>query len=387
MKNAILSNDEIMLGAGITQEQINAVKTANATNAVNFLEAIHNTLISFVATQRIEAANLDNPLRMFEKGYAAYNDGKMNGMFQEILVPTRAKGDNNLYGGKKHVVKEVRDPWTTQDYGADPLSYIYGINTKINRFLDYNRDDFSMALKYESLGDYIAAKMATLEAENNGSRYIIENNVLNCEAFQYETYANAESFANAEDLNSFLHKVWAEQRIPEANTKYKKVKFNTTRKNSNLVFVFDTNFIFDFAQKFTFKQYMKPFIFRSEDSDTYGAQEERSTIVEIGELTPTTLAENTILDPLNMQAATLPAGKKLVGRIIDWNAVKFGIGLYSSVQFPLDAVTNHYDEVRQYVFNMCPAYVNVPIIIDANFRSDRIISVQNVTPTVAARSK
>lgn len=373
-KTQFMSNEAVLLAAGVTQEQINQVKTADSTVAVNTLDAIHNTLMSFVSTQRIEAANLRNPLASLEKGYAAFNGGKMNGFFQDTLVPVRAKGDNNLYGGKAYnPATPATNPWTDQNYGENPIQFTYGVNTKIERALTYDRNDFLMALNNEALGDYIAAKLATLEAENNGSRYAIENGVLNCEKFQYMDYASAPSFSNAADLNSFMHKVYKSQDFPETNIEYKRIKFNTTRRNSELVFILDSEFAFDFAQKFTFKQYLKPFLYRSEDSDTYGTEAERSRIIEVDKLTPTTAANTEVIDPLNMTPAVIPNGKKLIGRIVDFNAVKFGVGMKNAITQPLDARKSRYQEISDYVFNMCGAYVNVPLLIDADFNFDRII--------------
>ncbi len=373
-RTQFMSNEQVLLAAGVTQEQINQIKTADAQNAVNTLDAIHNTLMSFVATQRIEAANLRNPLASLEKGYAAFNGGSMNGFFQDTLVQTRDKGNNGLYGGKSYQPSQpATNPWTDQDYGKAPIQFTYGINTKIERSLTYDRNDFLMALNNNALGDYISAKLATLESENNGSRYAIENAVLNCEAFQYANYADALSFSDAAQLNSFMHKVYKSQDFPEANTQYKRIKFNTTRGNTDLVFILDSEFAFDFAQKYQFKQYLKPFLFRSEDADNYGTQTERSRIVEVDSLTPTTLAQNAVLNPLNMTARPMTDGKKLIGRIVDFSAVKFGIGMKNAITQPLDARKSRYHEVNDYVFNMCGAYVNVPLIIDSDFSFDRII--------------
>lgn len=378
----VMSTEEVLTAAGVSSEEITAIKTADATTAVNTLDAIFNKLMSFVASQRVEKANLNNPLRVFEKGYAEFNNGKFNGLFQEILVQARDKGADNLYGGKSVVEKTVRNPFTTQDWGKEPLSYVYGINTKIERFLEYNRQAFLMALKENALGEFISSMIAVIEAESTGSRYIIENNVLNCERYQYDTYANAEVFTDAASLNAFMHKVWKMQDFPESNMQFKKVKYNTTRKNPELFFVLDSEFAFDMAQKFTFKQYLKPFLYRSEDSDNYGVQAEFSRIVEVDKLTATTLAANAVLDPLKMTAATLPTDTKLVGRIVDWNAVKFGIGMKNSVTYPLSASVSHYDERQDYCFDMCDAYVNVPILINTKtFVADRIISIKDTTPT------
>ena len=373
-KTQFMSNEKVLLAVGVTPEQIAQIKTADAQNAVNTLDAIHNVLMSYVSSQRIETANLKNPLSELEKGYAVHNNGSMNGLFQETLVQVRDKGDNGLYGGKSYQPSQpATNPWTDQDYGKAPIQFTYGINTKIERSLTYDRNDFLMALQNEALGDYISAKLATLEAENNGSRYIIENNVLNCEAFQYTNYDEALSFSDPAELNAFMHKVYKMQDFPEANMQYKRIKFNTTRGNRDLVFIFDSEFAFDFAQKYQFKQYLKPFMFRSEDSDSYNVQTEKSRIIEVDSLTPTTLADNAILNPLYMQAKALTGGKKLVGRIVDFTAVKFGVGMKNAITQPLDARKSRYQEVSDYVFNMCGAYVNVPIIINADFSANRVI--------------
>lgn len=71
-------------------------------------------------------------------------------------MQARDKGSDNLYGGKSVVEKAVRNPFTTQDWGKEPLSYVYGINTKIERFLEYNRQAFLMALKENALGELLA---------------------------------------------------------------------------------------------------------------------------------------------------------------------------------------------------------------------------------------
>lgn len=106
-------------------------------------------------------------------------------------------------------------------------------------------------------------------------------------------------------------------------------------------------------------------------------QEERSRIIEVDALNPTTLAANTNLDPMNMTAATITGGK-LIGRIVDFNAVKFGLGFKSAISKPLNARTTYYNEIQDYCFDMCPAYVNVPLVIADDFKSDRIISVSSV---------
>lgn len=377
----VMTKEKVLKAAGVTDAEITAIKTADATTAVNTLDAIYNKLMSFVATQRVEMANLNNPLRVFEKSYASLNGGKLNGMFQEILLQPRAKGTNGLYGGKAVVENTVRNPYTSPDFGTDPLTYVYRVNSKIERYVEYNRDAFRMALMEGSLNDFIGGQIAMLEVEGAGSRYAIENNVLNCENYQYDNYANVPVFEDAATLNEFMHKVWKMQSFPESNMEFKRVKYNTTRQNPELFFVLNSEFAFKFAQDFTFKQYLKPFLYRSEDSDNYGVQAEWSRIVEVDKLTPTTLAANAVLDPLNMTAATLPANTELVGRIIDWNAVKFGLGLKSAVSYPLSSRVSHYDESQDACFDMCPAYVNVPILINKNtFDSHRKIHIIDDTP-------
>lgn len=63
----VMSTEEVLTAAGVSSEEITAIKTADATTAVNTLDAIFNKLMSFVASQRVEKANLNNPLRVFEK--------------------------------------------------------------------------------------------------------------------------------------------------------------------------------------------------------------------------------------------------------------------------------------------------------------------------------
>lgn len=373
----LMSNEKVLKAAGVTDEEITTINTADANVIVNTLEPIFNKLMSYVQTQRVEVARLDNPLRGLEKGYAAMNGGSLNGMFQEVLVQARDKGADNLYGGKKYAPKTITNPYVTFDYGKDPLSFIYKINAKMERMIDYDAADMLMALKNNSLDDFIMGKLAVLQSENNAAEYVMENNVLNCEEYQYDTYANVQKFSDAASLNAFMHKVFAMQRYPESNMQYKKVKFNTTRGTGDFVLIIDTQFAFDFAQKFTYKQYLKPFLFRSEDRDNYGMQEERSRIIEVDALNPTMLAANTNLDPMNMTKATITGGK-LIGRIVDFNAVKFGLGFKSAISKPLNARTTYYNEIQDYCFDMCPAYVNVPLVITDDFKSDRIISVSNV---------
>lgn len=383
-KTQLMTNEQVLKAAGVTDTMIQAIKTADSDIAVNTLDAVYKILMSFVSEQRIEWANLRNPLDIFEKGYAVFNGGELNGMFQETLIPPNAKGTDGLYGGKAHVVASAQDPWDNQYYGTTPIQYTYGINCSIDRHVDQERQAFLMFLKRYSLIDFMKSGIQILEANGNGSRYAIENNVLNCEAFQYLPYADVPVFENAADLNAFMHKVYKMQSFPEANMQYKKTKFNTTRRNGDLVFVLDSEFAFDFASKFQYSSYLKPFMWRQSDRDGYEVQAERSRIVEVDALTPTVLptgATGDVFDPLKLTAATLPTGTRLVGRIVDVNATKFGIGAFDSTTFPLSARVMHYDETRDYVFNMCDAYVNVPLLISDDFKADRIISVANVTPT------
>lgn len=382
MSDFLLSNKNVLKAAGVADDEIAKINTADANVVVNTLDPIFNKLMSYIQTIRVKVARLNNPLKGLESSYAALNGGELNGMFEEVLVPARDKGANGLYGAQNYSPKTIVNPYTTQDFGKDPLSYLYKINTKIERYLDWNAADMLMALKKDSLYQFVEGKAATLEAEDNATSYIIENNVLNCEEFQYDTYANVTKFKTAAELNAFMHKVFAMQRYPESNMEYKKVKFNTTRGTGEFVLILDTQFAFDFAQKFTYKQYLKPFLFRSDDSDDYGIQEERSRIIELDALTPTTLAANTNLDPLNMTNVTITDGK-LIGRIVDFNAVKFGIGFKSAISKPLNARTTYYNEIQDYCFDMCPAYVNVPLVIANDFESDRKIHIVNDTPTAA----
>lgn len=375
----LMTNERVLKAAGVTDAEITTIKTSDATTVVNTLDPIFERLMSYVQTQRVEVARLNNPLRGLEKSYAELNGGRLNGMFQEILVQARDKGANNLYGGNKYTPKSITDPWAAQDYGKEPLQYVYNVNAKVSRKLDYNRDDLFMALKNETLGRFIQDKLAVLESEYNASEYVMENNVLNCEVFQNTNYSAATTFSEADVLDSFIHKVFAMQRFPDQNTQYKRVPFNTTRGTGEYVLIIDTQFAYDFAKKYNFKSYLKPFVFRSEDSDKYGVQEERTRIIEVDSLNPTTLAANAILDPLNMTATTITGGK-LIGRIVDFNACKFGMGLKSAVSFPLDARTSHYDSVQDYCIDMCPAYVNVPLIISNDFDFNRKIYTVDATP-------
>lgn len=370
-KTQLMTNESVLLAAGVTAAQITAIKSSNSTTAVNTLDAIYNILMSFVASQRLEIANLNNPLRVFEKGYADLNNGNLNGMFQEIFVQARDIGTNKLYGGVSREVKKPRNPFSSQDYGKEPIQFTYGVNAKIDRYLEYNREDFKMALMNETLIDFISDKIAVLESENSGSRYAIENNVLNCERYQYLTYAAAPTFTNGYDFNEFVNKVMKSQNFPETNMTYKKIKFNTTRKTGGLCLVLESDFIFKFAERFQAKSFLKPIIFKSEDKDTFGTTSEIDNIIEVDNLTPTTLAENAILNPLKITVATLPANTKLIGRIIDFNATKFGIGSKTSVTYPLDSRISHYDETTDYCFDMCGAYVNVPLLISSTFNYDR----------------
>ena len=154
----------------------------------------------------------------------------------------------------------------------------------------------------------------------------------------------------------------------------------------------EDDFAFKFAQDFQYKQYLKPFVYRSEDSDTYGAQiKEESNIITVDALTPTTLAtiEGTnpplyqLLDPLNTTPATLPEGTRLIGRIVDFQACKFGVGMKTSVDYPLNSRVSHYDETQDLCLNMCDAYVNVPLLVSENFDANRKIHIINDTPAAA----
>lgn len=389
MNNSVFTNDEIMLAAGVTADEIASIKTANATTAANFLEAIHDTLISYVHSMAVEYANLSNPLSVFEKSYAEHNNGSLNGMFEEILVPTRDAGTNGLYAGSAYTPGAPTDPWTAIDFGKAPLSKIFKINAKIKRHLNWDREDFLMALNNNALPNYLAAKKATMIQEGYGARYNIENNVLNCERFQYKDYSAVPVHTDASELDSWIHKVWTSQKYNGTNTEFKRVPFNTTRGISRLFFILEEEFWFDYAKNFQLKEFLQPFVWRREDSDEFGTEvTAENTVVKVDKLTPTTLAANQILNPLNMTAATLPANTKLVGRIVDWNAIKFGMGVRRPLNIPLDP--NTYDEqvIEQYCFDMSEAYINVPILISTNsFDSHRkfhIIDDTPATPSIAA---
>lgn len=378
--NTLMTNEEVLLAAGVTQEEINLINSTDAMTKVNTLDGIYLKLISFIYEQRIEWANSRNPLRAFEKGYAAMNGGSLNGFFSETLIPYRDRGDNGLYGGKKYEPKDLPiNPYTTFDYGKDPLQFVYGINAKIKRALNYDREDLRMALKDYSLLSFIDGKLTTIDSEEKTTKYEIENAVINCENFQYMPYANAPVWTDPYELNAFIHKVIKSQDYPNANIEYKKLKFNSTRNGDALAFVGDMEFLFDFATRFQLKSFIKPFIFRSEDSDTYGVEEERESIIEVDKLTPTTIPANTLFDPLALSAATLPANTKLVGRIISFNATKFGDGVKTATTMLVDDRKSLYQETSDYCFNMNEAYVNVPILIDTTkFNANRIFYVQNV---------
>lgn len=382
-KTQLMTNEEVLTAAGVSASEIAAIKTADATTQVNTLEAIHKKLMSFVYAQTIEYANLSNPLTVFEKSYAEHNNGELNGMFEEVLVPTRAAGDDGLYAGKPYVPGAPVSPYTKVDFGADPLQYVYGINAKIERGINWDMDDFRMALNNEALGRYISAKKATLVQEDYGARYNIENNVINCEIFQYKPYATAEKFDDADSLDSWLHKVWTSQKYNKTNTQFKKTPFSTTRGISRLFFILKEDFWYDYAKNFQISNFLKPFMYRSEDRDNYGAQVTvEKSMVMVDELTPTTLAAGQILNPLSMTAATtIPAGYRLVGRVVDWNAVKFGIGVTPVMEKQLDPVTWFHDEVAQYCFDMCDAYINVPILVKDVFDGSRKFHIINDTPS------
>lgn len=380
-KTTRMTNKEVLLAAGVTEEQISAIDTADSAIAVNTLSAIHQTCMAFVNYQKIVWADLKNPLESLEQAYSTMNGGELNGHFTETFIPANPKGDG-LYGGYGHNPKAVKNYLAEQNWGNKPTQYTFGINASISREVDYNTDDFYMYFKKYSMIDFIRSQVAVLEANANASAYFMENSVLNCEDFQYLPYATAESFKSASDLNNFIGKVFDSQKFPEANTKYKKSKFNTTRRDGELVLIMQADFLRDFTNKFEFKSYLKPFISRTMDQNGYISEGEKSRIVLVDELTPTTLKgaqeAREILNPQKPIAATLPEGKKIVGRIIDTNAIKFGPGKFTSIEIPANDRVMHYAETRDYCINLCDSYVNVPLLIDSDYTSERIISVQNV---------
>lgn len=389
MLNALMTNDEVLLAAGVTQEEIATLKTVSSASEVGLLDPIFKKVYAYTYEQRIEWANLDNPLRDLEQSYAAFNGGELNGMFQETLIPAPPKGNNGLYGGKKYVAGQPQNPWDNLYFGEDPYVMPFILNAHINRSCDAELNTFLMYYKKYSMIDFVRSVAALMPEADKASRYAIENNVLNCEKYQYKTYATADVWEDAGELSKFMRKVYTDQRIPELNTQWKKLPFNTTRRNGELVFIMDKDFAYEYAQEFQFSSYLKPFMYKSQDRDTFNVEAERSRVIEIGALTPTTLAANKVLDPLNMTAATLPANTKLVGRIVDMNAIKFGVGVVDSVAMPLGARTMHYDEVRDYCFDMCPAYVNVPILINTQtFTAHRQIHVvqDNLPATPSTQS-
>lgn len=387
MKNAVLTNDQILKAAGVTEEQITAIKTADATTAANLLEAIHKKLISFVYAMYVEYANMSNPLSALEKSYADHNGGSLNGMFEEILVPVRSQGANKLYGGKPYTPGQPDNPWDNIDYGADPIAQIFGINTKIFRHLNWDSDDFLQALNNEALPRYIQAKKATIAQEGYASRYILENQVLNCERFQYKNYADVPVHTDSSELDSWIHKVWTSQKYNEANTEFKRVPFNTTRGVSRLFFILEEDFWYDYAKSYQLSGFLKPFIYRSEDRDNYGVEvTAENSIIMVDKLLPTTLSETQILDPLNMTEAQLPANTRCVGRIVDWNAVKFGIGVTPVNEMRLDPCVWDHQEVQQLCLDMSDAYINVPILINTStFDANRKFHIVNDTPTPASK--
>ncbi len=375
----LMTNEEVLTAAGVSASEIAAIKTADATTQVNTLDAIFNKLMSFVYAHKIELANSRNPFSVLERSYASMNGGSLNGLFQETLVPYREKGTNELYGGSVYSPTAIKNPWTTQDYGADPIQYTFGINAKVERDLDYDRIDFLMALNNEALGSFISAKLATLAPETLSSNYIIENKVLNCENYQYTNYSSAASFDNSYDMNNFIHKVITDQDYPDTNITYKRTKFNTTRGAGDIAIILQKDWWFDYCQRFQFKQYLKPIIFKSQDRDTYGSTQEVNRIILVDSLMPTTVASGSILNPLSMTTQTLPTNTELVGRLVDVNAIKFGIGTKSAVSFPLNSRTSHFTEATDYCFNMCDAYVNVPLLASTTFDKNRIVYTESVS--------
>lgn len=385
-KTHFMSNKEVALASGVSEAEYNLIMNADAQTAMGTLDPIHKVLMSFVNEQRIEWANLNNPLEPLFQSYASLNGGSFNGLFSETLIPPNAKGDDGLYNGKAYTPGSPQSPWTNVNYGTKPIQYTYGINEKITRNVTWNRVDFLPYFKDYSLIDYVRSSQSILQANADATEYVLANKVLNCEKYQYSTYATANVWTKAEDIGQFIYSVFTDQAFPEANMRWKKTKFNTTRRNGELVLILQKDFFHKYAQQFQFSSYLKPFLYVSQDAgagelDRWKVGEERSRIILVDELTPTTLGENQILQPRLLQPATLPANTSLVGRIIDMNAVKFGVGTMTSVEIPLSSRDVYYEETQDYCFNMCDAYVNVPILVSSDFEFNRIIYTKSVTDT------
>lgn len=200
-KTMLMTNEEVLTAAGVTAEEIAAIKTADADISVHTLDAIHKKLMAFVYEQRVEWANARNPFQPLERAYESFNGGSLNGFFSETLVPMRDKGNNNLYAGMRHVPGEVRNPYQSLDFGKEPLQYVYGINASIKRFIDTDLYDFLMFFRRGSMLDYVNSRIPLMEQEGIATREIIENNVINNERFQYDDYANVPVYNNAYDFS------------------------------------------------------------------------------------------------------------------------------------------------------------------------------------------
>lgn len=386
-KTMLMTNEEVLTAAGVTAEEIAAIKTADADISVHTLDAIHKKLMAFVYEQRVEWANARNPFQPLERAYESFNGGSLNGFFSETLVPMRDKGDNNLYAGMRHVAGEVRNPYQSLDFGKEPLQYVYGINASIKRFIDTDLYDFLMFFRRGSMLDYVNSRIPLMEQEGIATREIIENNVINNERFQYDDYANVPVYNNAYDLQSFMYKIFDSGNYNSTNTEFKRAKFRTVRGSGDLVLIIKSEFWFDFAQRFQLSEYLKPFMYQSGKAGEFGVMKEMNRIIKVPELTPTTIQAGKVLDPLASTAATLPANTQLIGRIVDMKAIKFGIGMKTAASKMLDSRVQHFDQCDDYVFNMCDAYTNVPLLVSNDFKADRQFHVINDTPAARTTTK
>lgn len=383
MNDAIMTNKRVLKAAGVTDAEITAIETGDA--AIYALDNIHKKLMAFVYEQRIEWANANNPLAPLERTYADLNGGEENGFFSETLIPMRDAGANGLYGGTPYVPGKPYNPWEDEYYGETPLQYTFGINTEIDRHVKWTEKDWLMYFRKYSLIDYALSGVQILSQEDIAMRYAIEKNVLGCEIFQDKPYAQQTVFSDAADLDQHMFDVYDSARYNATNTKYKKVKFSTTRRTRDLVYILKSSFWRKFAQRFQFGSYLKPFI-NSDENGNMNVNGVNARVILVDDLPATTLSANAILDPKNMAAATLPANSEMVGRIVDMNAIKFGIGARDAKNIPLDARNTQYDLICSYIFDMCDAYINTPILVSTTFNADRILQVkdQNSVPPASS---
>lgn len=394
MKDMILSNAAVLKAAGVSDELIGKIKTADAATNVNTLSAIYNVLMGVVRSTHMELAKASNPYGVLERGYAEFNDGSQNGFFREILRPMRDKGANQLYGAENYNVKVPKNPWTAQDYGKEPIQYLFGINAKIERDLDWNIADFAQVLLESDVKEWMRINLATLAEEDRGMMYAIEDRCINAEEFQNATYASQPVQKTASELNLYIQKVFDSQRFLETNVAYKRVPFNTVRETKrDLVLIMQIDFYREFAEKFQFGSFLKPFAFSEWDNNGNVTSRQVDRIILVPSLTASKISTsgNGEYDPIkiNETPPTMPANSKLIGRIVDANAVKFGRGRFDAADIRLDARKFHRTEVSDYCFNMCDGYVNVPLIVsDTAFDFDRKIhTVTKVDGTVTTKAE